>query len=66
MSMPVRAMSNERDERRSIDLIRSLSEFTKEHRAAHWTGTFAELPRKRVSRPTRAPSRAPATSTCGT
>src|SRR5687767_1570499 len=41
MSMPVRAVSNERDERRSNDLIRALSDFTKQHRAAHWSGTFA-------------------------
>src|SRR5687767_1196184 len=38
MNMPVRAIEN--DERRT-SLIRSLSEFTKQHRAAHWSGTFA-------------------------
>ena len=43
MSMPVRAVSNERDERRSNDLIRALSDFTKQHRAAHWAGTFASF-----------------------
>ncbi|HYI86716.1 MAG TPA: serine protein kinase [Burkholderiales bacterium] len=36
-------MSNERDERRSNDLIRALSDFTKQHRAAHWAGTFASF-----------------------
>jgi len=41
MTMPIRAV-NERDERRS-SLIRSLSEFTKQHRAAHWAGTFASF-----------------------
>ena len=41
MTMPIRAI-NERDERRS-SLIRSLSEFTKQHRAAHWAGTFASF-----------------------
>ncbi|HKU46244.1 MAG TPA: serine protein kinase [Burkholderiales bacterium] len=45
MNMPVRAINpNEemRDERRST-LIRSLSEFSKQHRAAHWAGTFASF-----------------------
>jgi serine protein kinase len=41
MSMPIRAV-NERDEQRS-SLIRSLSEFTKQHRAAHWAGSFANF-----------------------
>jgi serine protein kinase len=41
MTMPVRAI-NERDERRTT-LIRSLSEFTKQHRAAHWAGTFGNF-----------------------
>ncbi len=41
MSMPVRAI-NDNDERRS-SLIRSLSEFTKQHRAANWAGTFASF-----------------------
>jgi serine protein kinase len=41
MTMPIRAV-NERDERRT-SLIRSLSEFTKQHRAAHWAGTFASF-----------------------
>src|SRR5687767_15729779 len=40
MNMPVRAIEN--DERRT-SLIRSLSEFTKQHRAAHWAGTFASF-----------------------
>src|SRR5215211_258417 len=31
-----------RDERKS-SLLKSLSEFTKEHRAAHWAGTFASF-----------------------
>jgi len=42
MSMPVRAVSNERDERRS-NMIHALSDFTKQHRAAHWAGTFASF-----------------------
>src|SRR6201988_4769314 len=41
MNMPVRAIS-EHEERRT-SLIRSLSEFTKQHRAAHWAGTFASF-----------------------
>jgi serine protein kinase len=41
MNMPVRAI-NESDERRT-SLIRSLSEFTKQHRAAHWAGSFASF-----------------------
>ena len=40
MNMPVRAIEN--DERRT-SLIRSLSEFTKQHRAAHWAGTFSSF-----------------------
>ena len=40
MNMPVRAINHDGDERRS-SLIRSLSEFSKQHRAAHWAGTFA-------------------------
>src|SRR5918992_680847 len=43
MNMPIRSVSpneEDRDERRS-SLIRSLSEFTKQHRASHWAGTFA-------------------------
>src|SRR5687767_1501150 len=40
MSMPVRAVSSEREEHRP-SLISALSEFTKQHRAAHWSGTFA-------------------------
>jgi serine protein kinase len=42
MNMPVRAIStsdDKRDEPRA-SLLRSLSEFTKQHRAAHWAGTF--------------------------
>jgi serine protein kinase len=42
MSMPVRAVSNERDEKRS-SLMRALTDFTKQHRAAHWAGTFASF-----------------------
>src|SRR6188508_2750770 len=42
MSMPVRAVSSERVEHRS-SLISALSEFTKQHRAAHWAGTFASF-----------------------
>src|SRR5687768_1521618 len=41
MNMPVRAV-NEHEEKRS-SLIRSLSEFTKQHRAANWAGTFAQF-----------------------
>ena len=41
MNMPMRAV-NEHDEKRS-SLIRSLSEFTKQHRAANWAGTFAQF-----------------------
>ena len=41
MNMPVRAI-NDNEERRS-SLIRSLSEFTKQHRAANWAGTFASF-----------------------
>jgi len=41
MNMPMRA-ANENDEKRS-SLIRSLSEFTKQHRAANWAGTFAQF-----------------------
>jgi serine protein kinase len=39
MNMPVRAISPNEEKRSS--LIRSLSEFTKQHRAAHWAGSFA-------------------------
>jgi serine protein kinase len=35
------AHSNERDDHKSM--LQSLSEFTKGHRAAHWTGTFASF-----------------------
>ncbi len=41
MNMPMRAV-DEHDEKRS-SLIRSLSEFTKQHRAANWAGTFAQF-----------------------
>jgi serine protein kinase len=41
MNMPIRAISDN-EERRS-SLIRSLSDFTKQHRAAHWAGTFASF-----------------------
>jgi serine protein kinase len=41
MNMPVRAISENEEQRSS--LIRSLSEFTKQHRAAHWAGTFASF-----------------------
>ena len=40
MNMPVRAINHDGDERRS-SLIRSLSEFSKQHRAAHWAGPYA-------------------------
>jgi len=43
MNMPVRAIS-QNDETREAgrsNLIRSLSDFTKQHRAANWTGSFA-------------------------
>ena len=54
MNMPVRAVSNERDERRSTDLIRVAERL---HQAAP-RGALGrhvrELPRERVSRPTRA------------
>jgi len=42
MSMPVRAVSSERVEHRT-SLISALSEFTKQHRAAHWAGTFSSF-----------------------
>src|SRR5688572_13288379 len=45
MNLPIRSVTptdEMRDERRS-SLIRSLSEFTKQHRAAHWAGTFAQF-----------------------
>src|SRR5687767_6900281 len=42
MSMPVRAVSSEREEHRP-SLISALSEFTKQHRAAHWAGTFSSF-----------------------
>jgi serine protein kinase len=45
MNMPVRVISTndeKRDELRS-SLIRSLSDFTKQHRAAHWAGTLASF-----------------------
>ncbi len=45
MNMPVRAMNpndETRDEQRT-SLIRSLSDFTRQHRAAHWAGTFASF-----------------------
>jgi len=45
MNMPVRAMNpndGTRDEQRT-SLIRSLSDFTRQHRAAHWAGTFASF-----------------------
>ena len=42
MSMPVRAVSNEHEDKRS-SLIFALSEFTKQHRAAHWAGTFSSF-----------------------
>jgi len=42
MSMPVRAVSSERVENRT-SLIGALSEFTKQHRAAHWAGTFSSF-----------------------
>ena len=45
MNMPVRAMNpndQTRDEQRT-NLIRSLGDFTRQHRAAHWAGTFASF-----------------------
>jgi serine protein kinase len=42
MSMPVRAVSSERVENRT-SLIGALTEFTKQHRAAHWAGTFSSF-----------------------
>ena len=36
------AVLEPRDERKS-NLLKSLSQFTKEHRAAHWAGTFASF-----------------------
>src|SRR5687768_3641965 len=45
MNLPIRSVTpndETRDERRS-SLIRSLAEFTKQHRAAHWAGTFAQF-----------------------
>src|SRR5688500_15810101 len=45
MNMPVRMISpndDTRDEPRA-SLITSLSAFTKQHRAAHWAGTFAQF-----------------------
>src|SRR4030095_7127877 len=42
MSMPVRAVSSKRVEHRT-SLISALSEFTKQHRAAHWAGTFSSF-----------------------
>ena len=43
MNMPVRAISpnDEQREEQRASLIRSLSDFTKQHRAAHWAGSFA-------------------------
>src|SRR5688572_9417191 len=41
MNMPVRIAEGS-DERRS-SLLRSLSDFTKQHRASHWAGTFASF-----------------------
>src|SRR4051795_2161340 len=34
---------NDGDNERKASLLRSLSDFTKEHRAAHWAGTFANF-----------------------
>jgi serine protein kinase len=41
MNIPVSSF-NDSSERRS-SLIRSLSDFSKQHRAAHWTGSFANF-----------------------
>jgi serine protein kinase len=41
MSMPARVISENPEPRAS--LMRSLAEFTKQHRAAHWAGTFAQF-----------------------
>ena len=50
---------------RHSDFLKSLVEFTKDHRAARWTGTFSEF-LEAYSPPIQAASRARATSTCGT
>src|SRR5256885_11083102 len=41
MNIPVSSF-NDSSERRS-SLIRSLNDFSKQHRAAHWTGSFASF-----------------------
>src|SRR5918996_929937 len=41
MNMPIRAINDNHELRSS--LIRSLSDFTKQHRAAHWAGSFANF-----------------------
>ena len=56
---------NDGNERKAT-FLKSLIDFTKEHRAAHWAGTFAELPREHLPDRRARPSRAPATSTSGT
>src|SRR5947208_8423378 len=42
MNNPVPGFSDGNNERKA-SLLRSLSDFTKEHRAAHWAGTFASF-----------------------
>src|SRR5438128_11656738 len=41
MNIPASSF-NDSSERRS-SLLRSLSDYSKQHRAAHWTGSFAKL-----------------------
>ena len=45
MNMPVRMISpdGEMNDEPRASLLRSLTEFTKQHRAAHWAGTFAQF-----------------------
>jgi len=42
MNNPVPGFNDGNNERKA-SLLRSLSDFTKEHRAAHWAGTFANF-----------------------
>ena len=42
MNNPVPGFSDGNNERKA-SLLRSLNDFTKEHRAAHWAGTFASF-----------------------
>ena len=50
---------------RKANFLKSLADFSKDHRAAHWAGTFGASS-SRSSRTTRAASSARATSTSGT